>query len=220
MPKKPTTTKPLPTTKAELLERFKDYPGLKAFERALDSPDGPTSLPILLKGDPPNACLDSGHQETAPLGAVKCRKCGKPMRYWYVHHVNTKQPGRVAKVKAKAMVPVEIAELLNPDELSDLVKGSPDGLVHTGTNGVRVLYKIPLDLRNMRVRAERAAVRHRSTKKTREDLVNDIAGAYGSEAGDLMHEGLEFSQRDVRANLGDEHEATMRRMREESDGDD
>jgi hypothetical protein len=206
MAKKPTTNKPVPTTRAELLERFKDYPGLKAFERALDSPDGSTSLPILLKGDPPDACLDSAHQETASLGAVKCRKCGKPMRYWYVHHVNTKQPGRVARVKAQGMVPAEIDELLSPEELSDLVKDSADGLVHTGTNGVRVLYKIPLDLRNMRRRAARDARNRRNSnpKKVREDLANDAAAQYGSEAADLVYQGLEYTERAIRTTYEDE----------------
>jgi hypothetical protein len=194
-----------PTSKQELLERFKDYPGIKAFERALESPDGPGSLPILLKGDPENACRSSGHQDMS-LGEKHCKKCGKPNRFWYVRHVNTKQKGRVAAIKFLAMVPVEIAELKNPEEIADLVKDSADGLVHTGTNGVIVLYKIPLELRNKRARAKREALKRRASNpnKVRDDLANDAGRALGSEAADMFHQGLEYSEKTIRTSFGEE----------------
>lgn len=198
---------PLPTSKSELLERFKDYPGIKAFERALESPEGPGSLPILLADESPRACVDTGHQNQLKLGAVKCL-CGKPARKWYVRHVNTKQQGRVAQIKAKGFIPAALAEVLHKDEIADLIADSPDGLVHTGINGAKVLYKIPLDLYNARKRAERDARERRgkSAKRVREDLANDAGRTpgFGAQAADTIYGDLEYSEKTIRSTLADE----------------
>lgn len=198
-----------PSSKADLLERFKDYPGIKAWDRAYDSPEGPGSLPILLSDEPTDACLDSGHQNVVRPGAVRCHLCSKPVRTWFVRQINTKQQGRVAHIRKLGYVPVQFAELASPDEIADLSASSTDGLVHTGINGSRVLYKIPLELYNARKRREREQRdrRSKSVKRVREDLANDAAAAqgFGSEAADAIHEGLEFSSRKVRTTLEEEH---------------
>jgi hypothetical protein len=205
---KPTKKKALPTSRAELLDAFKDYEGIEAFDRALDSPEGPGSLPILLKGDPEHACPSSGHQAMVTPKDTSCRKCGRPVRYWYVRHVNTKQKGRIAAIKHKAMVPVRIEELLNPDEIADMVQNSPDGLVHTGTNGALVLYKIPLALRNIRMTAQKQALdkRRKNPKLVREDLAAEAGRAegFGAEAADAIYGGLEYSAKAHRTTLADE----------------
>lgn len=209
MPKTATKEKPIsripPSTKAELLERFKDYPGIKAWDRAYDAPAGVSSLPILLTDEQPDACVDSGHQNALKLGAVKCGLCGKPARQWYLRHVNTKQPGRVAQVRAKGLIPVKLVEIRQKDEISDLQE-SPDGLVHTGPNGARVLYKLPLDLYNERKRRERdnRDRRNSSAKHVREDLANDAGGSLGSEAADAIHDGLMYEETKHHTTLQDE----------------
>lgn len=204
---KAATKKALPQSKADLLERFKDYPGIKAFERALESPEGPGSLPILLVDEDPHACVDTGHQQALKVGAVRCHLCGRPARKWYLRHVNTKQEGRVASVKARGLVPVQFAELAQPDEIANLVT-STDGLVHTGTNGAKVLYKIPLDLYNLRKRAERDSRQRRQAnpKRVREDLANDAgrASGLGAEAADTIYRDLEYSEKKIHTTLQEE----------------
>jgi hypothetical protein len=166
----------------------------------MDSPFGIASLPILLKDEHPDSCVDSGHQNSLKLGAVRCPICGKPARKWYLRHINTKQQGRIAQVRAKGMIPVEFSELLRSDEIADLHGDASDGLVHTGISGTKVLYKIPLDLYNARKRHERDAHKARlsSPRRMREDLANDAGGKLGSEAADTIYSDFEYSERKVK----------------------
>lgn len=191
--------KPLPSSREALIERFKDYPGITAFNRAYESPEGPGSLPILLIDEDANSCIDSFHQGQLRIGVPKCHLCGKPARLWYLRHVNTKQIGRVAAIRAKGLIPVRMEEVQRKDEIADLMADSADGLVHTGINGAKVLYKIPLDLYNARKREERRIreKRGKNTKQVRADIANDAAArpGFGSEAADAINDGLEYSER-------------------------
>src|SRR5438105_300783 len=133
MATKPATKPPraLPKNRVDLKEMFADYPGFTAWERAYESPDGLGSLPILLMVESPDACVDTGHQNSLKLGAVKCPICTKPARKWYLRHVNTKQSGRVAQVRGKGLIPVQFAELRSLEEIADLAGVAADGLVHS-----------------------------------------------------------------------------------------
>lgn len=203
MSPKPATKpkRPLPETRDDLAERFKDFPGFQAWERAYESPDGLGSLPILLSDEQADACIDTGHQNSLKLGAGKCAICGKPARKWYLRHVNTKQAGRVAQIRGKGLIPVRLDEVRQKDEIADL-HASADGLVHTGPSGARVLYKQPLDLYNLRKRKERdTRDSRRSTKHVREELANDAAGKLGDEAAETIGGSLMYSETAVRTTL-------------------
>lgn len=204
------TTTPVaaPSTIDDLKARFKDYPGIQAWERAYENPDGPGSVPILLTDEAPNACVSTDHQASLRIGATTCPRCKQPVRKWYVRWVNTTQQNRVSQIRGKGLIPVQLAELMHKDEIADL-HDAGDGLARSGQTGHRILYKIPLDLYNGRKRAERDHRQRRaqSARALREELASEAGHKLGSEAGDAIYGGDVFLERPVtthRSTLADE----------------
>lgn len=160
---------------ASLLEKYKDFPGVKVLARRLEHPDLPGSLPIRLV-DEPDYLKD-------PAG--KRRK-------WYLRWINVAENGRYAVVvDSMGYVPVKINELQNADAITGLSE-SKDGIVKRGDKGQEVLVKMPLELYTaIKARQQDARQRRaRNVKAVREDLANAAGGEFGSQAGDFMHDDL------------------------------
>ncbi len=190
------------TDKADLLERFKDYPAYEVISRRLMDPNDPGSLPILLLDESPHACVNSDHQLKLKPGAATCRVCNKPARKWYVRYVNTNWEGRWANIKAKGYVPVEVKDLQDEQDVADLVETkekSGQVYVRRGDKGQEILCKIPLELYLYIKRQQRdvLAARNNSKRAMREELAEragaspreDGTGGLGDEAGQFIHEG-------------------------------
>lgn len=193
--------KPSPVANpADLLERFKDYPAIDVISRRFNDPNDPGSLPILLKDEQANACVNTDHQHKMKPGAEVCDarlpsgvKCGKPARVWYVRWINTAWEGRWAQIKAKGYVPVEITELKDEQDVADLIKLKTDGktYVRRGDNGKEILCKMPLELFHYVKRQQRDArnARNNSKRAMVEDLSEAAGAELGDEAGQTIHAG-------------------------------
>jgi hypothetical protein len=185
----------LPTNKAELLERFKDYPAIEAITRRFNDPNDPGSQPILLKDEPANACINSDHMNKLRENAATCHLCKKPARAWVVRWVNTLIEGRWAQIKGKGYVPVEVKDLKDQQDVSDLVrqKDEETGAIYVrrGDRGAEVLCKMPLELYNYLKRAQRATVaaRNNSKKAVADDLAESAGAELGDQAGQFIHDG-------------------------------
>lgn len=191
-----------------ILERFKDYPAIDVISRRFANPADPGSLPILLKDEDANCCVNSEHANRLREGAVTCHLCKKPARKWFVYWFNLAREGRNAQMRAKGFVAVEIKELADANDISDLFKSKEDGYVRRGDRGQEILGKMPLELYNA-VKARQRATWTKSAvsaKKLRADLAEAAGNELGDEAGQSIHEGgikIE-SLKQSRTTLGDE----------------
>lgn len=208
----PKQAKALPLgDKAALLERFKDYPAIAVIERRFSDPNDPGSLPILLADEDRHACLNTDHQAKLRENATTCFKCKKPLRKWIVRWVNTSIEERWGQIKSKGYVPVEVKELNDTQDVSDLVQRaetSGETYVRRGDRGQEVLCKMPLELYIYLKRAQRESqkLRANSKKAMREDLAEAAGAELGDEAGDvLMGDGIKIDHmRRTRRSLEDE----------------
>lgn len=184
--------------KAVLLERFKGYPAIDVLERRMLDPNDPGSLPILLSDESPDACVNSDHQFRMKEAATTCHLCKKPTRKWMVRWVNTGIEGRWGQIKSKGYIRVEVDELKDSNDVSDLVRQKEDGgamsgkvFVRRGDRGGEILCKMPLEVYNYLKRAQRESLKTRSNSKKalREDLAESAGAALGDEAGQTIHDG-------------------------------
>lgn len=181
MPRKQTeegavSTAPKLTAREAILDKYKDFEGIKVVSRALNNPDADSDDGIRLKDEP-------GY-EVDPTG--KNRK-------WHLRWVNTAEGGRWHSViNRKGFVAVKVAELQNTEEIAGLSK-SEDGLVRRGDHGKEVLVKQPLELYTLRKREEldRRNRRSRNAKLVKEELANSAGQQMGDEAGETLSK--EFS---------------------------
>lgn len=180
-----------PLSVPDALERFKDFPAIDVISRRFENPNDPGSLPILLKDEDRHSCINSEHQNRLKPGATKCHLCKKPARQWYVRWFNLSQEGRNAQMRAKGYIKVEVKELQDADDVSDLIKDG-DRFVRRGDKGQEVLAKMPLEIYTeikRRQRAERET-RALSVRQLKSDLAEAAGREHGSEAGDLVHSGI------------------------------
>lgn len=223
------TVAALLNTPAAITELLKDYPAVDVLSRRFVDASDPGSLPILLKGESSDCCMNSDHQRLVKPGQERCqardpdtrRKCGKPVRQWRIYTCNTKIEGRWAQMRSKGYIPVEVRELLDAQDVSDLVRQTEDDgkvFVRRGDRGAEVTMKIPLIAYNY-IKAQQLAERQRrSTSKAamREDLARDISAnaELGSSRDDVAEDvylgrgaiQIESVQRE-RTTLGEEAEA-------------
>lgn len=187
-----TTTAPLKPASPDvaLLEKYKEFPGIKVLERRLSSPDLPGTLPIRLSDEP--AYLQD------PQGTK---------RKWYLRWVNGAQDGRYSQVTdSMGYVPVKIEELQNREAIAGMAE-SKDGIVRRGDRGQEVLVKMPLEVHTLikRKQQDLRTRRSRNAKAVREDIANVAGRELGSQAGDMVHD--EFSveiTRGKRTTIGEE----------------
>jgi hypothetical protein len=156
-----------------LLEKFKDFDGIKVIERRLQDPDLPGSVPIRLKDEPTYLQDPQGKK-----------------RIWYLRWINAGEAGRFALVTdTMGYVPVKVSELQNAEAVMGLAE-SKDGIVRRGDRGQEVLVKMPLELytRIKLAQEQRRKTRARNIKAVREDLANIAGRQIGSEAGDVVND--------------------------------
>jgi hypothetical protein len=206
---KPVDPTPIPDSPAALLDAFKDYPAIDIVSRQFQNPNDPGSLPILLKDEDPNACINSDHQNRLKIGATVCQ-CGKPARKWYVRWFNLAQEGRNAQMRAKGFIVVEVRELQDADDISDMYDDAKNAgqKVRRGDRGQEVLGKMPLPLWLERKRRQRE-IRNdafMSAQARREERAESAGRAMGDEAGQTIYDGgiREERFRSHKTNLGDE----------------
>lgn len=193
-PAKPVVQRVTATTKAALLERFKNFAAIDVIERRFDNPNDPGSLPILLKDEQARCCINSDHQNKIRENATVCHLCQYPVREWYVRWINTSIEGRWGQIRGKGYVPVEVAELKDAQDVSDLVKLKEDEgkiYVRRGDRGQEILCKMPLALYIYLKRAQRNTqhTRDNSKKAMTSDLAESAGAALGDEAGQMIHDG-------------------------------
>lgn len=178
-------------TPDDLAARFADYPAINLITRQLAAPGDPGSLPILLDGEPDDACVNTDHQFRLKPGATKCHLCKRPARRWHVRYINTANDGRWAQIKARGYIPVRISDLKDREDVSDLVKGTADDYVRRGDTGKEVLMKRPLELHNAVKASERSARTGRivNKKQLQSDLAEAAGSTYGDQAGSMVHGG-------------------------------
>lgn len=208
----PKKRKPLiPVDKEALLERFKDYAAIDVISRRFTDPNDPGSLPILLKDESRDACVNSDHQNKLRPAATVCHLCKKPARKWYVRWINTQWEGRWSAIKSKGYEPVEVSQLTDEQDVADLVKQKEtEGKVYVrrGDRGHEILCRMPLELFNYIKRAQRETLKARgNSKRQQQDDLAEAAGAeLGDEAGQTFHDGgvrIESMKRE-RVSLEDE----------------
>jgi hypothetical protein len=208
-PPRPIKAKPLPpiTDTADLLERFKDYPAIGVVSRHFNNPDGSQSLPILLKGESADSCVNSDHQLRLRPAATKCHLCGKPARYWHVRQVNAAVEDRWSEVLNLGYLPVELDELQDQNVVSSLVRGTADRYVRSGDSGKIVLMKKPRELYQHAKRLKRAVQESRMTTRALQADISEAAGhELGDEAGQSIADGMikVESMRRSRSTVGEE----------------
>jgi hypothetical protein len=212
-----TSAPPAPATKkviaqgdaAAIAARFKDFPNIEVLKRQMANPSDPGSLPILLKDESSDCCVNSDHMNRLRPGATKCHVCRKPARQWYVRWANFAQEGRAGQIRAKGYVGVEIADLQDTDDVADLFRSSKDTLVRRGDRGQEILVKRPLEVHNF-IKAKQAAAWNtsaRSAKKIRASLADAAGRELGDEAGQTIHDGgIDVTVTRRRGTLGGEAE--------------
>lgn len=183
-----------PVDRESLLKRFEGFAAIDVIERRFNDPNDPGSLPILLKDEADGACVNSDHQYRMKEAATVCHLCKKPTRKWIVRWINTTIEGRWGQIRSKGYVPVEIGELKDAHDVSDLVRQKEDEgkvFVRRGDRGAEVLCKQPLEIYNYLKRAQRETQRARMNSK--KAMTNDLAEAAGAELGDeagqTIHDG-------------------------------
>src|SRR3990167_2483057 len=108
-------TQPGRKGKVSLLDKYKDFAGIKVLERRFDHPDLPGSLPIRLKDEPT--------QVEDPQGA---------QRRWYLRWVNGAIDGRFSQATdGLGYIAVRVDELQNEQAISGLHHAG-DGVVRRG----------------------------------------------------------------------------------------
>ncbi len=189
-----TTPKRAAATSASIAERFKDFPAIDVLTRRFLDPSDPGSLPILLKDEPANACMNSDHQRQLKPGATSCHLCGRPARIWHIHTCNTSIENRWSQMKSKGYVPVQIGDLQDAGDVSDLFRQKEDTgemYVRRGDRGQEITMKQPLEAYNFikRKQADLRNSRSQSVKSRREDLAESVGAGLGDEAGDMIQRG-------------------------------
>jgi hypothetical protein len=192
----------------ELAKRFADFPAVDVLSRRFADPSDPGSLPILLKDESVDACVNTDHQNRMKPGATVCQFCKKPVRRWYVRWFNLAIDGRNAQMRQKGYVGVEIVELQDSDDVADLYRSDKDRFVRRGDRGQELLAKMPLEAflyikGQQRAKWSQNAL---SKRKLRSDLAEAAGKELGDEAGQSLHDGdiqIESMTR-RRATLGDE----------------
>lgn len=194
--KKPArTVLPVPTERAAMLERWKDFPAVDVVENYLLNPGDSGSLPILLVDEDPHACVNTDHMRALKPGATTCHQCKKPARKYYVRWMNTGQEGRAAQLRGKGFVKVEIGQLRDVHDVSDLIRMKDEDsgkvFVTRGDRGAEILIYQPLELYNARKQAEadRRSAEAKSVQKRRAMLAERAGASLGDEAGQSIHEG-------------------------------
>lgn len=177
-----------------LHEAFKDFPAIDLLERRFLDPRDPGSLPILLRDEDPNACVNSEHQNLVKPNQTHCKVCRRPVRKWFVYWGNTAKQGRHSQMTAKAYIPVEVVELRDKGDIADLVQQKDDGArvyVRRGDRGQEMLYKQPLAAFNIiKTKARELKAAKQSTAKQRREALAEAAGReLGSEAADHIYGG-------------------------------
>lgn len=175
----------------DLLVRFKDFPAIDVISRRFENPHDPGSLPILLKDEDSHCCVNSEHQNRLRSGATTCHLCKQPVRKWYVRWFNLAQEGRNAQMRSKGYIGVEVLELRDADDVSDLFRSKEDRFVRRGDRGQEILGKQPLELymEIKRLQREDRTKRAGSRRALVSDLAEHAGRELGSEAGDMIHEG-------------------------------
>lgn len=154
-----------------LLDKYKDFGGVKVIERRLENPDPVGSLPIRLKDEPSHSEDPLGHKRT-----------------WYLRWINGEIDGRWAQiVDGMGYVAVTVDELQNPQAIAGLAK-SEDGLVRKGDRGKEILVKMPLELYHAikRAQQERRERRARNARLVKQDLADSAGRTLGDEAGETI----------------------------------
>lgn len=174
-----------------IAERFKDFPNIDVLTRRFDNPNDPGSLPILLKGESPDCCVNSDHMNKLRPGATKCHLCKRPARLFYVRWANFGMEGRAGQIRAKGYVAVEIKELRETDDVADLFRSEKDTLVRRGDRGQEILVKMPLEAYTYIKSRQREAwnARAMSGKQIKKDLAEAAGAELGDEAGQTIHDG-------------------------------
>lgn len=190
--------------------RFKDFPNIDVLTRRFTDPNDPGSLPILLKEEDPNCCVNSDHMNRLRPGATKCHLCKRPARIWYVRWFNLGQEGRNSQMRVKGYEVVKRAQLRDDGDVADMYsdRSEKDVYVRRGDRGQEVLGYMPLEAYNQIKSRQRAAWNKTafSAKKTREQIAQNAGNELGDEAGQSIHDGdiqIE-SMRQTRTTLGDE----------------
>lgn len=192
---KASTTPLAPQTPvADLMERFKDYPNFDVISRRLLDPNDPGSLPILLKDEAPQSCINTDHQRILRPGATKCHLCKLKARKWHVHYCNSDIPGRWSTMKAKGYLPVLVNELADTEDVADLHKQQEETgqmYVRRGDRGREILMKIPLEIYThvKTAQADRLRASMKNTKALRAELAERAGAELGDEAGEYIHRG-------------------------------
>lgn len=212
-----TANKPAPLAPladpASLAARFKDFPAIAVLERRFENPADPGSLPILLKDESPDCCVNSDHQTKLKPGATTCKLCDRPARKWFVYWVNTAKEGRWAQIKAKGYVAVEVKELADAQDVADLVKQQEESgaiLVRRGDRGQEILCKQPLEawLYIKALARNQAKAKANSAKARREARAEAAGQGLGDQAGQEIYDGAikEEYHRTSRTTLEEEAE--------------
>lgn len=203
---------PVPTERAAMLERWKDFPAVDVIENYLANPGDAGSLPILLTDEDPHACVNSDHMRVLRPGATTCHQCKKPARKYYVRWMNTGQEGRAATLRGKGFVKVELGQLRDVSDVSDLIRLKDDEsgkvFVTRGDRGAEILIYQPLELYNARKRAEtdKRSSEAKSAQKRRAMMANRAGEELGDQAGQSIHDGAikEEYFRQAKTTIGDE----------------
>lgn len=172
MAKKRAPESGIPTS---ILDKYKDFEGIKVIERFIENPETGGGTDIRLKDEPP--------QSEDPLGQ---------RRIWCLRWIDTSVAGRWAEIiNRKGFVAVKVSELHDPEGIAGLTK-SDDGIVRMGDKGREVLVKQPLELYNYRkqIERDRRERRARNRKLVKEDLANAAGRSLGDEAGDSIERQL------------------------------
>lgn len=177
--------------KEDLLVRFKDFPAIDVISRRFENPNDPGSLPILLKDEDPHCCVNSEHHNRLRSGATTCHLCRRPVRKYQVRWFNLSQEGRRGQMRSKGYWPVRTAELSDQDDVSDIYRSKEDEYVRRGDNGKEMLGKMPLEIyfEIKRRQQEERAKRATSKRHLVSDLAESAGREFGSEAGDMIHDG-------------------------------
>jgi hypothetical protein len=189
MARKPTKAAEPAKPFSELLEKYKDFPGIAVLERRLENPDLPGSLPIRLKDEPTHAQDPHGKK-----------------RIWYLRWVDTGENGRYSMVTdVHGYVPVRVEELQSAVSTIGAAD-TKDGIVRRGDKGREVLCKIPLELYNA-IKSEQQRVRERRSRNARavkHDIASAAGVALGDEAGQTISDEFSLEVKHGRGTLGGE----------------
>lgn len=182
---------PPPANPADLAARFADFPAIDLLSRQLNNPDDGGTLPILLKDEDPDACVNSDHILKLKPAATHCHICRRKARKWYVRTINTAIEGRWAKIRKMGYVPVDADELLSEDDVAGRVKHPGDNYVRLGDRGQEILVKRPLEIHTAIKRnfLDRVNMRASSSKQVTADLAEAAGSELGDEAGQTIYEG-------------------------------